>query len=634
MQLPSRGSANAFVSSASKRRLLLEPSSQAPVNVNSSTLDATAFPPPDGLPAKSKKIVVIEDNGKVYQQMWAHCDFPKCKHKGRCESNYGTNGFWTHLRVAHSIDDGKNITTVTPYRYDEEASLRKFYLAIVMHEYPFNISEHEYFVEFIKSLRPSFPIKSRVTIRKEILNMYVHEKEKLNAYFTTVNCRFSATMDMWTSNQNKSYMCVTLHWVDENWCIQKRIVNFVHVEGRHTGIKLSETFTELMVKWYVDKKVFSLTLDNAAANEVAVKDIIADLLSNTSSALVCEGAFFHVRCACHILNLVARDGLSVIAPTIENIRQLVLAVKGSPLQWDELMRRANECGLDTSKGLSLDVATKWNSTYLMLRDALYYKAAFMRLKSSDRRRYEKITPSPSEWAMAFKLFQCLKKFYDLTELFSGTLYPTANLFYRGFCEIKILLDDWSHSEDEIISGMATNMSRKFEKYWKKSSTTLVVACFLDPRYKKRLIEFYMRKFHGNTCQVHVDAIVDLIKKLYQSYVNAEPSSSRHKSRANEPRDLDTADLLVDNGDDKLENYLLSGHFDILAWWKNQIDEYPILAKIARDLLAVQVSTVASEYAFSAGGRVVDPFRSRLDPEMVQALICMKDWVAARRRGEL
>jgi len=47
------------------------------------------------------------------------------------------------------------------------------------------------------------------------------------------------------------------------------------------------------------------------------------------------------------------------------------------------------------------------------------------------RRYEKVTASPSEWAMAFKLFQCLKKFYDLTEIFSGTLYPTAKLFYRG-----------------------------------------------------------------------------------------------------------------------------------------------------------------------------------------------------------
>jgi hypothetical protein len=412
-----------------------------------------------------------------------------------------------------------------------------------------------------------------------------------------------------------------------------------------------------MVKWYIDKRLFALTLDNASANEVAVKDIISDLRANSSS-LICDGLFFHVRCACHILNLVARDGLSVITPTIENIRQLVLAVKGSPLQWEELMKRATECGLDTNKGLSLDVSTRWNSTYLMLRDALYYKNAFIRLKSSDRRRYEKITPSPSEWAMAFKLFQCLKKFFDLTEMFSGTLYPTANLFYRGFCEIKILLDDWSVSQDVTISAMARSMSTKFEKYWKKSSTTLAVACFLDPRYKKRLIEFYMRKFHGMSAQLHVDDLVDVIKKLYHFYATSAPSSltSRHKSGATENQDIDTADLLLDSGDDELESFLyessgpdanamnelekymadspirLSGQFDILAWWKNQTDEYPVLSKIARDLLAVQVSTVASESAFSAGGRVVDPFRSRLEPEMVEALICLKDWVAAGRRG--
>jgi hypothetical protein len=50
------------------------------------------------------------------------------------------------------------------------------------------------------------------------------------------------------------------------------------------------------------------------------------------------------------------------------------------------------------------------------------------------------------------------------------------------------------------------------------------------------------------------------------------------------------------------------------------------------LLVVEVSTVASESAFSAGGCVVDPFRSRLEPEMVEALICMKDWVAVGQRG--
>jgi hypothetical protein len=78
--------------------------------------------------------------------------------------------------------------------------------------------------------------------------------------------------------------------------------------------------------------------------------------------------------------LVAKDGLVVIAGTIENIKAIVSAVKSSPLQWEELMKCASECGLDKSKGISYDVSTRWNSTYLMLRDALYYKSALIRLK--------------------------------------------------------------------------------------------------------------------------------------------------------------------------------------------------------------------------------------------------------------
>jgi hypothetical protein len=71
--------------------------------------------------------------------------------------------------------------------------LSKLNLAITMHEYPFNIVEHEYLVDFIKSLHPSFPIKSRVSVRKEIMDKYLEEKETLYAHLKTMKCRFSAT---------------------------------------------------------------------------------------------------------------------------------------------------------------------------------------------------------------------------------------------------------------------------------------------------------------------------------------------------------------------------------------------------------------------------------------------------------
>jgi len=42
-------------------------------------------------------------------------------------------------------------------------------------------------------------------------------------------------------------------------------------------------------------------------------------------------------------------------------------------------------------------------------------------------------------------------------------------------------------------------------------------------------------------------------------------------------------------------------FDILKWWKRHADTYKVLADLARDILAMPVSTVLSESTFSTLG---------------------------------
>ena len=53
--------------------------------------------------------------------------------------------------------------------------------------------------------------------------------------------------------------------------------------------------------------------------------------------------------------------------------------------------------------------------------------------------------------------------------------------------------------------------------------------------------------------------------------------------------------------------------------------------ITHDVLTVPVSTVASEAAFSTGGRVVSDKRCSLAPDSIEANICVKDWAIADKR---
>ncbi|TXG60992.1 hypothetical protein EZV62_012355 [Acer yangbiense] len=49
----------------------------------------------------------------------------------------------------------------------------------------------------------------------------------------------------------------------------------------------------------------------------------------------------------------------------------------------------------------------------------------------------------------------------------------------------------------------------------------------------------------------------------------------------------------------------SHEFDILGWWKLNGIKYPIMSEIARDILAILISMVASESSFSTSGNIVD-----------------------------
>ncbi|CAN0858081.1 Putative AC transposase [Linum grandiflorum] len=199
--------------------------------------------------------------------------------------------------------------------------------------------------------------------------------------------------------------------------------------------------------------------------------------------------------------------------------------------------------------------------------------------------------------------------------------------------------------DRKLSTMAVKMIEKFDKYWSVIHNVLSMAAVLDPRYKMALLNFYFPLVYGTNSSSELFKVRKLLEDLVNDYKDksagkedAMPIDDNSSSEVTGGRMTEYdkfVDILLassDSGKNELDTYLedkvlrRSVDFDILNWWKANSTKYPTLSLITRDVLVIPISTVASESAFSAGGRLISAQRSRLHVKTVEALMCTQSWL--------
>jgi hypothetical protein len=180
---------------------------------------------------------------------------------------------------------------------------------------------------------------------------------------------------------------------------------------------------------------------------------------------------------------------------------------------------------------------------------------------------------------------------------------------------------------------------KYNKYWcdlgnnDKVNLIMFVVVVLDPRTKLVSLEYWFKDVLGaNECKEMVKKLRSCIDKLYDYYnVGQSSSQAQHCSELSQDSSIqieetESANLYFMNkfhkylssksdheSKSEFDRYLMedvekaNANFDILNWWKVNSTKFPILAKIAQDMLVILITTVASESAFSIGGRVLDHF---------------------------
>ncbi|KMS96889.1 hypothetical protein BVRB_7g180720 [Beta vulgaris subsp. vulgaris] len=289
---------------------------------------------------------------------------------------------------------------------------------------------------------------------------------------------------------------------------------FCYVPSPHTNGVIAKILMETLSQYSLENKISSVVVDNCSTNDAMINVLLEKLESN---CLVLNGEFLHMRCSAHILNLIVKDGLQVIDHAIAKVRECIAFWMSTPKRIEKFEDACRVLNVTKTKRIGLDVKTRWNSTFLMLESSLPFKDVFNKLKRLNKRLKFSV-PSDRDWNMATIVCQKLEIFYKATKVFSNRNHPTANLFFRTICEIKLALRRWvEDGSNEVIKTMAMSMVDKFDKYWYEINGILAIAAILDPRNKMDCVAHYFEKLYGDEANNEMARVRRTLDKLVREF---------------------------------------------------------------------------------------------------------------------
>ena len=78
------------------------------------------------------------------------------------------------------------------------------------------------------------------------------------------------TLDLWSNRMMNSFLGMTVHFIDSEWCLRSRVLAVDSFEGRHTADRIAATYYEVASQFGLtgEKSRVRKIVSDSAANVV------------------------------------------------------------------------------------------------------------------------------------------------------------------------------------------------------------------------------------------------------------------------------------------------------------------------------------------------------------------------------
>ncbi|KAE8684528.1 hypothetical protein F3Y22_tig00111128pilonHSYRG00129 [Hibiscus syriacus] len=415
------------------------------------------------------------------------------------------------------------------WHFDQENIRVALAKMVIVNELQFSFVEREGFRMFCKVDIHDFIPPSHNTIIRDCYALFIEKRNMLKNFFKNLSSRACLTTNTWTYGQNLSYMCLTAHFIDDTWKLHKMIINFCPIVG-HSGELIGRAVEKCLLDWGL-KRILTVTVDNASSNDLSIKYLKKNV--NLWEGSVLDAQFLHMRYVAHILNLVVKNGLKDVDDSIMKVRAAVKYVRSSPARLQKFQFCFEEENINNKSLVCLDIETRWNSTYCMLKSALVFRKEFKNMKTKcvlSTKELRKIDghPDDEDWDKIIVFLPFLEIFYEVTLSFSGSRYVTGNNFVEEIFDIGYMINPYLDDSNVGLKSMSRQMKMKFDKYWANINNVNVlmfIALILDPRHKLRYVEWIVRRSYDSSSSFKLcQRIKDTLTLLFDFYSSSQPTA--------------------------------------------------------------------------------------------------------------